>query len=59
MAHTCGMCSGGVRLIVAPTASGGIARLKPALRVNPNYHHDGRSWKRTSKARKQYLRRAR
>ena len=58
MAHTCGLCCGGLRRITAPTLNDGMEMLKPAPRTNPNYSHDWKSWKSHTKARKQYLRRA-
>lgn len=61
MAHTCTHCGGALKTILAPTVDGveGICgRFKAARRLNGNYKHDLRSWKRTTKARRQWARHA-
>ena len=59
MAHTCGVCGHAARRI-APDLEGSWERIenhfKLARRVNKNYSHDLRSWKRSTKARKQWAR---
>ena len=59
MAHTCGVCGQCGRERVAPTLDDRFESLKPRFRWNRNYSHDGSSWKRSGKARKQYLRHVR
>jgi hypothetical protein len=59
MAHTCGLCGQCGREIVAPTPDGRFEFVKPSFNWNRNYSHDGASWKRSTKARKQYLRHVR
>lgn len=57
MAHTCpSCCLGGHRKIVAPTSDGRLETLKRRQRPNGNYRHENASWKKSTKARKQYLR---
>lgn len=60
MAHTCGVCGVYFRLIVAPTIDDSVEVVdkvsKLCRRINRNYRHDIRSWKRATKARKQWAR---
>ena len=59
MAHTCGACGTPVLTIVAPTIDGYEVldnKFKDARRINSNYAHDYKCWKRNAKVRKQWAR---
>lgn len=64
MAHTCPQCCAPRRLIAAPAidddnsyelVSGRLSK-KKIHRLNSRYRHDFRSWKRMTRARRQYER---
>ena len=55
MAHTCGRCYYDKRLIMAPTLDERFEKLGRRLKINSKYHHDAKCWKRTTRARRQYL----
>ena len=55
MAHTCPQCGSDTKILVAPTEEGyENLKSKNARRINGHYNHDFRSWKRATKARKQW-----
>lgn len=54
MAHTCDQCPGEWGIIVAPTEDG-YEQVRSYYRTGPR-RHDHQSWKRTTRARKQYAR---
>lgn len=61
MAHTCRYCGGGQsqKLVAAPTVDGFEVLAEDGQRkkkLNPRYSHDYKSWKRTSKATRQWER---
>ena len=60
MAHTCSVCGAAARLVAAPTADGTYETVhnpsKHARKLNRRYRHNRRSWKRQSKACKQWAR---
>lgn len=59
MAHTCWQCGQERKVISAPTIEDSFERVNPSrlrFKRNMRYSHDRRSWKATSKARKQWAR---
>lgn len=60
MAHTCPVCGCYVKPEIVPTIDGSWDKInldcKAARRVNHNYNHELCSWKKSTKARKQWAR---